>query len=78
MHLQAASRCDLDFHQSRPLRYIPLIPNLSDRAKFADTIRPETLWDKNQFWSDHTERVREAWDELTPAEQTAFEQNLTL
>lgn len=69
---------DLDFKETRPLRYIPLIPTLRERAKFADSVRPEKLWDKSQFWKDHTERVEEAWENLTPAERAAFEQNLTL
>ena len=69
---------DLDFSKSKPLRFIPLIPTLKDRAQFANRLRPEILWDKEKFWADHVERVGQVWDELTPAEQKAFTENLTL
>ena len=69
---------DLDFYKSKPARFVPLIPTIRERARFAGSTRPEFLWDKDKFWNDHTERVRQVWDDLTPAERTAFEQNLTL
>ena len=69
---------DFNIFQSRPRSYIPLIPTPATRAAFAGSVRPDPVWDREQFWKDHLNRVEEVWEDLTPAEQEAFTRHLKL